>query len=114
MVVVGMIDHIHMVRQRRHPFRLDEAHLVPVGAEVELAVDGAEAADLYQTYGVPPEVFETMAAENNLAFDWDGYRDTVAIFTRMLDNVVEINGLPLQQQRQEIMAKRRHGKCREG
>jgi len=36
-------------------------------------VDGAEAADLYQTYGVPPEVFETMAAESNLAFDWDGY-----------------------------------------
>jgi alanyl-tRNA synthetase len=38
------------------------------------AVDGAEAADLYQTYGVPPEMFETLAAENNLAFDWDGYR----------------------------------------
>ena len=37
-------------------------------------VDGGAAADLYQTYGVPPEVFETMAAENNLAFDWDGYR----------------------------------------
>ncbi|MDA1049760.1 MAG: alanine--tRNA ligase [Planctomycetota bacterium] len=37
-------------------------------------VDGGEAADLYQTYGVPPEVFETMAAESNLAFDWDGYR----------------------------------------
>lgn len=37
-------------------------------------VDGSEAADLYQTYGVPPEVFETLAAENNLAFDWDGYR----------------------------------------
>jgi alanyl-tRNA synthetase len=37
-------------------------------------VNGAEAADLYQTYGVPPEVFETMAAELNLAFDWDGYR----------------------------------------
>jgi alanyl-tRNA synthetase len=36
-------------------------------------VDGREAADLYQTYGVPPEVFETMAAEHNLAFDWDGY-----------------------------------------
>ncbi|NLG59070.1 MAG: ribonucleoside-diphosphate reductase, adenosylcobalamin-dependent, partial [Gammaproteobacteria bacterium] len=31
------------------------------------------------------------------------------IFTRMLDNVVEINGLPLEQQRQEIMRKRRHG-----
>ncbi len=37
-------------------------------------VNGAEAADLYQTYGVPPEVFETMAAERNLAFDWEGYR----------------------------------------
>jgi len=37
-------------------------------------VDGGAAAELYQTYGVPPEVFETMAAENNLAFDWDGYR----------------------------------------
>jgi ribonucleoside-diphosphate reductase alpha chain len=28
-------------------------------------------------------------------FDWDGYRRVVTIFTRMLDNVVEINGLPL-------------------
>ncbi len=42
-------------------------------------------------------------------FDWAEYRETVAIFTRMLDNVVEINGLPLQQQRDEIMRKRRHG-----
>ncbi|HQC73762.1 MAG TPA: ribonucleoside-diphosphate reductase, adenosylcobalamin-dependent, partial [Candidatus Competibacteraceae bacterium] len=31
------------------------------------------------------------------------------IFTRMLDNVVEINGLPLEQQRREITSKRRHG-----
>ncbi|MDO6460274.1 adenosylcobalamin-dependent ribonucleoside-diphosphate reductase [Granulosicoccaceae sp. 1_MG-2023] len=43
------------------------------------------------------------------AFDWENFRKTVAIFTRMLDNVVEINGLPLQQQRAEIMRKRRHG-----
>ncbi|MCW8808396.1 MAG: adenosylcobalamin-dependent ribonucleoside-diphosphate reductase [Rhodanobacter sp.] len=42
-------------------------------------------------------------------FDWDEYRDVVKVFTRMLDNVVEINGLPLKQQRQEIMSKRRHG-----
>jgi ribonucleoside-diphosphate reductase alpha chain len=42
-------------------------------------------------------------------FDWDEYREVVKIFTRMLDNVVEINGLPLQQQRNEIMSKRRHG-----
>ncbi|KRA30372.1 NrdJa [Rhodanobacter sp. Root627] len=42
-------------------------------------------------------------------FDWDEYRDVVKVFTRMLDNVVEINGLPLEQQRNEIMGKRRHG-----
>jgi ribonucleoside-diphosphate reductase alpha chain len=42
-------------------------------------------------------------------FDWQEYREVVAIFTRMLDNVVEINGLPLQEQRDEIMRKRRHG-----
>jgi len=45
----------------------------------------------------------------NARFDWDGYRRLVTIFTRMLDNVVEINGLPLPQQREEIMRKRRHG-----
>jgi len=43
------------------------------------------------------------------SFDWDKYRDTVEIFTRMLDNVVEINGLPLFKQREEIQYKRRHG-----
>ncbi len=42
-------------------------------------------------------------------FDWETYRKVVKIFTRMLDNVVEINGLPLAQQRDEIMRKRRHG-----
>ena len=42
-------------------------------------------------------------------FDWASYRKVVTIFTRMLDNVVEINGLPLEKQRQEIARKRRHG-----
>jgi ribonucleoside-diphosphate reductase alpha chain len=42
-------------------------------------------------------------------FDWDEYREVVKVFTRMLDNVVEINGLPLEQQRNEIVGKRRHG-----
>ncbi len=42
-------------------------------------------------------------------FNWDDYRRTVKIFTRMLDNVVEINGLPLPEQRREIEYKRRHG-----
>lgn len=43
------------------------------------------------------------------SFAWDEYRKVVGIFTRMLDNVVEINGLPLPEQREEIIRKRRHG-----
>jgi len=43
------------------------------------------------------------------SFDWDEYREVVRVFTRMLDNVVEVNGLPLEQQRTEILRKRRHG-----
>jgi len=42
-------------------------------------------------------------------FDWETYRQVVKVFTRMLDNVVEINGLPLARQRDEIIRKRRHG-----
>ena len=42
-------------------------------------------------------------------FDWEEYREVVATFTRMLDNVVDINGLPLPEQREEIERKRRHG-----
>jgi ribonucleoside-diphosphate reductase alpha chain len=42
-------------------------------------------------------------------FDWEEFREVVRVFTRMLDNVVEINGLPLGGQREEIMRKRRHG-----
>ncbi len=42
-------------------------------------------------------------------FDWEEFHRVVAVFTRMLDNVVEINGLPLAEQRDEIMRKRRHG-----
>ncbi|MFZ6047980.1 adenosylcobalamin-dependent ribonucleoside-diphosphate reductase [Pseudomonas sp. CR3202] len=42
-------------------------------------------------------------------FDWERFRSVVRVFTRMLDNVVEINGLPLAQQREEILGKRRHG-----
>ncbi|MFQ5356241.1 MAG: adenosylcobalamin-dependent ribonucleoside-diphosphate reductase [Mariprofundaceae bacterium] len=46
---------------------------------------------------------------DDACFDWDAFREVVAVFTRMLDNVVEINGLPLGKQRDEIMYKRRHG-----
>ncbi|MEN6405881.1 MAG: alanine--tRNA ligase [Thermoguttaceae bacterium] len=38
-------------------------------------VSGDEAADMFQTHGFPPELFETLAAEHNFAFDWKGFRD---------------------------------------
>src|SRR5436190_15867222 len=42
-------------------------------------------------------------------FDWEEFREVVRVFTRMLDNVVDVNGLPLERQREEIVRKRRHG-----
>ena len=42
-------------------------------------------------------------------FDWEEFREVVKVFTRMLDNVVDVNGLPLERQREEILRKRRHG-----
>ncbi|MCI0334247.1 MAG: alanine--tRNA ligase [Planctomycetes bacterium] len=45
--------------------------------ENRVTVDGAVAAELYQTYGVPPELFESLAAEHNLAFDWQGYEQAM-------------------------------------
>jgi ribonucleoside-diphosphate reductase alpha chain len=42
-------------------------------------------------------------------FDYAKFAKVVRIFTRMLDNVVELNGLALEKQVQEILSKRRHG-----
>ncbi|MBF0125698.1 MAG: adenosylcobalamin-dependent ribonucleoside-diphosphate reductase [Magnetococcales bacterium] len=42
-------------------------------------------------------------------FAWSRFADVVRIFTRMLDNVVELHGLPLDNQAREIVRKRRHG-----
>jgi alanyl-tRNA synthetase len=41
--------------------------------ENRVRVDGGVAAELYQTHGVPPELFESLAIEQKLAFDWDAY-----------------------------------------
>jgi len=40
-------------------------------------VKGADAAELYTTYGFPPELLETLAAERNCAFDWSGFREAM-------------------------------------
>ncbi len=53
--------------------------------------------------------FVTNPFSEHAAFDWDKFKKVVKIFTRMLDNVVEINGLPLIGQREAINSKRRHG-----
>ena len=42
-------------------------------------------------------------------FNFEQFKAVVAVFTRMLDNVVEMSGLPLQEQRNELWYKRRHG-----
>ena len=48
-------------------------------ASDRVKVEGSVAAELYQTYGVPPELFEALAAEHNLAFDWEGYAQAMAV-----------------------------------
>jgi len=53
--------------------------------------------------------FVKQAFTAEASFDWETYRKVIKTFTRMLDNVVELNGLPLAEQRQEIISKRRHG-----
>lgn len=43
-----------------------------------VVVGGQDAAILYTTHGVPPELVESMAAEFNFAFDWEGYEAWMA------------------------------------
>lgn len=43
------------------------------------------------------------------AFNFKKFKGLVRLFSRMLDNVVELNGLPLPEQREELVRTRRHG-----
>jgi alanyl-tRNA synthetase len=45
-----------------------------LGASGKALVPGGDAAELYTTYGFPPELLETLAAERNCGFDWEGFR----------------------------------------
>ena len=47
--------------------------------------------------------------EKNVSFDFEQFTKDVRIASRLLDNVVEINNLPLKEMRDEILNKRRHG-----
>ena len=42
------------------------------------AVPGAEAAELYQTFGIPAELVESLAADRELKFDWKGFEAAMA------------------------------------
>ena len=53
--------------------------------------------------------FVTDPFTDEASFDWKKFDKVVKIFTRMLDNVCEKHGLPLNDQRIEIERKRRHG-----
>ncbi len=56
----------------------------------QLVVEGQVAAELYQTYGVPPELFESLAAEEGYAFDWEGFRKAMAEHGEKARKVVEL------------------------
>jgi len=45
-----------------------------IGRAGGATVPGVDAAELYTTYGFPPELLETLAAERNCSFDWAGFR----------------------------------------
>lgn len=53
--------------------------------------------------------FVSNAFQPNVSFNFLKFEKVVRTFSRMLDNVVELNGLPLPEQRREILNKRRHG-----
>ncbi|MGB1816035.1 MAG: alanine--tRNA ligase-related protein, partial [Rubripirellula sp.] len=42
--------------------------------ESAVMVPGEAVAELNATYGVPPELLQTLSAEENFTFDWHGYR----------------------------------------
>ena len=43
----------------------------------KVIVEGKVAAELYQTYGVPPELTESIGSEASFTFDWDGFREAM-------------------------------------
>ncbi|MCG8652025.1 MAG: alanine--tRNA ligase, partial [Pirellulales bacterium] len=48
-------------------------------SDAAVMVPGAEAADLLTTYGVPPELVQTLAAEQNFTFDWPGFSQAMEV-----------------------------------
>src|SRR6056297_1181180 len=40
-------------------------------------IDGAQAAELYTSYGVPPELLQQLGTEKTFTFDWEGYAEAM-------------------------------------
>jgi len=55
-----------------------------------------------------PKYISYMFSEN-ATFNWVSFRNDIRIANRMLDNVVDVNNLPLPELRRQIELKRRHG-----
>ena len=60
------------------------------------SVPGADAAELYQTYGIPPELVESIAVERDCKFDWDGFKSAMELHSeasgKIADTVMGISG----------------------
>lgn len=56
---------------------------------------------------LPPYVLNMFT--DKAAFNWDGFKQDVRTANRMLDNVVDVNNLPLASLKEQILEKRRHG-----
>ena len=68
-------------------------------------VDGGLAADFYQTYGFPPELFESLAQDKGFSFDWDAYEQQMQqhkIDTGSVTHAVMGNAGPLDELKQQL------------
>jgi alanyl-tRNA synthetase len=52
-------------------------------------VHGDDVADLYQTFGVPPELLETLARDQGFAVDWDGYKQAMEEHGRVSGKIAD-------------------------
>ncbi len=70
-------------------------------------VSGHEAAEMYQTHGFPPELFETLATDRGLLFDWDGYKKAMEEhgIASGAGNVIELfKSGPIDQLKKQVTA----------
>ena len=52
-------------------------------------VDGRSAAELYQTFGIPAELFESIASDRSFSFDWKSYEEAMEEHGRASGKIAE-------------------------